>query len=284
MDGSRVRRSRRPGPRRSTTGRTRSSRRSRARGRARRSSSTGSSRFAARSGAPRASSPERSPVDAHGAGRLARRGTGTIVDLQPPSGGWPNGGLHGDADEAGEHERRHRHGDVRGRDRRGQRRHSEDGRGLVSRAGGDDDPTNADDDQDSDGIAERQRSAAVHRREVVHRDRRRQSGPAADGIEREPDHRLRARARPERRAGRSPRACGSREIADEDVSTTDNFRTTAWTVSSGVGTAKFDRQKVVQYLAASATSTTASSRSPSAGQLRGSGVELRGLRHVFVQG
>ena len=39
-------------------------------------------------------------------------------------------------------------------------------------------------------------------------------------------------------------------IADFDVSTNNSFRATAWTVSNGVGTAKFDRQTVVQFLAA----------------------------------
>ena len=38
-------------------------------------------------------------------------------------------------------------------------------------------------------------------------------------------------------------------IADEDVSANNNFRNTAWTISGGVGTAKFDRQKLIQFLA-----------------------------------
>ena len=37
-------------------------------------------------------------------------------------------------------------------------------------------------------------------------------------------------------------------IADQDVSTNNDFLNTAWTISNGVGTAKFDRQKLIQYL------------------------------------
>jgi hypothetical protein len=39
-------------------------------------------------------------------------------------------------------------------------------------------------------------------------------------------------------------------IAGEDVSTDPRFASTAWSVSGGVGTAKFDRQKLFQYLTA----------------------------------
>jgi hypothetical protein len=39
------------------------------------------------------------------------------------------------------------------------------------------------------------------------------------------------------------------EIADADVSSDPRFQNFAWTVANGVGTAKFDRQKLVQYLA-----------------------------------
>lgn len=39
-------------------------------------------------------------------------------------------------------------------------------------------------------------------------------------------------------------------IADEDVSTDPRFANIAWTIKNGVGIAKFDRQKLVQYLAA----------------------------------
>ena len=39
------------------------------------------------------------------------------------------------------------------------------------------------------------------------------------------------------------------QIADADVSADPRFQNIAWTVANGVGTAKFDRQKLVQYLA-----------------------------------
>jgi hypothetical protein len=39
------------------------------------------------------------------------------------------------------------------------------------------------------------------------------------------------------------------QIADADVSTDPRFQNIAWTVANDVGTAKFDRQKLVQYLA-----------------------------------
>jgi hypothetical protein len=38
-------------------------------------------------------------------------------------------------------------------------------------------------------------------------------------------------------------------IADLDVSTNNDFRNIGWTISGGVGTAKFDRQKLIQHLA-----------------------------------
>jgi len=38
-------------------------------------------------------------------------------------------------------------------------------------------------------------------------------------------------------------------IADDNVSSDPRFQNIAWTVANGVGTAKFDRQKLVQYLA-----------------------------------
>ena len=38
-------------------------------------------------------------------------------------------------------------------------------------------------------------------------------------------------------------------IAGIDVSSNNDLKSTNWTVSNGVGTAKFDRQKIVQYLA-----------------------------------
>jgi hypothetical protein len=37
-------------------------------------------------------------------------------------------------------------------------------------------------------------------------------------------------------------------IADADVSADPNFQNIAWTIANGVGTAKFDRQKLIQYL------------------------------------
>ena len=37
-------------------------------------------------------------------------------------------------------------------------------------------------------------------------------------------------------------------IADADVSSDPRFQNIAWTVTNGVGTAKFDRQKLITYL------------------------------------
>jgi hypothetical protein len=39
-------------------------------------------------------------------------------------------------------------------------------------------------------------------------------------------------------------------VADEDVSDDPGFLNTGWTVVGDVGTAKFDRQKLIQFLAA----------------------------------
>jgi hypothetical protein len=73
-------------------------------------------------------------------------------------------------------------------------------------------------------------------------------------------------------------------IAGEDVSTDPRFASTAWSVSGGVGTAKFDRQKLFQYLSANdihnrAISISVSGRSSTLPQW-----SFDGFDTTFVQG
>ena len=188
------------------------------------------------------------PMESQRSRLLAHR-NGADRRSPAPERGLADRFVHRDARQAREYRGRGtRHRDLHRRDGRRQRRHPGDRR-VVSCLGGR--RRRSDERLRRPGRRrppERGRPTAVHPRDLLRRARRRQPRSAADRLERQPDHRLRTRAWPQRLSGRSDRTCGSR------ASPTSTFpRTTVsshgWTVSNGVGTAKFDRQKIVQYLA-----------------------------------
>lgn len=169
-----------------------------------------------------------------------------IVDLQPPqSGGWPNGTYTATLTKPGSTESSATDSVtftvLTDADNDGIPKTVED----SCLGGGDDDPLNADDDQDGDGIAnanDPQPCVAATSYTAI--------------IEFNPDpfptlstgNVVTVYVRvPGRNVGQV--LSGSvriTRIADKPVS---NFPNIAWTVSGGVGTAKFDRQKLIQFLA-----------------------------------
>jgi Periplasmic copper-binding protein (NosD) len=219
--------------------------------------------------------------DVDGPGTFTRSGTGTIVDLQPPSGGWPAGSYQATLTTPG--------GGASGtatvdftvltdEDNDGIPKTVED----SCLGGGDDDPTNADDDKDNDGLPNvndpQPCVAATSYTAIVEIT----PDPLPTGSSGNP---VTASVRVPGRNIAQVLASSVRitRIADQDVSTNNDFRNIAWTVSGGVGTAKFDRQKLIQHLAArnihnSLVSITVSGRS-------GAPVwSFEGSDTIFVQG
>jgi hypothetical protein len=187
--------------------------------------------------------------DLDGPGSFARSGTGTFVDLQPPNGGWPVGSYTATLTKPGSTEPsatdQVTFTVVTDADNDGVPKTVED----ACLGGGDNDPTNADDDQDNDGIPNvndpQPCTAATFYTAIVDVN----PDPLPTGSSGSP---ITAYVRVPGRNVAQVLASSVRitRIADEDVSTNNNFMNTGWTVSNGVGTAKFDRQKVVQFLAA----------------------------------
>jgi hypothetical protein len=180
---------------------------------------------------------------------IVRSGS-AIVDLQPPpSGGWPNGTYTATLTKPGSTESSATDTVtftvLVDADNDGIPKNVED----SCLGGGDDDPLNADDDKDGDGIANvndpQPCVPATSYTAIIEFNPDPfpvlASGNVVTVYVRVPGRNV------------SQVLSGSvriTRIADEDVSTNPNFRNIAWTVSGGVGTAKFDRQKLIQYFAA----------------------------------
>jgi Right handed beta helix region len=216
-----------------------------------------------------------------GPGTFTRSGTGTIVDLQPPSGGWPAGSYEATLTTPG--------GGGSGTDTVNFTVLTDADNDGVPKTiedsclgGGDDDPTNADDDKDNDGLPNvndpQPCVAATSYTAIVEIN----PDPLPTGSSGSP---ITAFVRVPGRNIAQVLASSVRitRIADQDVSTNNDFRNTAWTISGGVGTAKFDRQKLIQHLAArnihnSLVSITVSGRSGAPPW------NFEGSDTIFVQG
>lgn len=179
---------------------------------------------------------------------VTRSGTGTILDLQPPSGGWPAGQYTATLTKPGATESSATDTVtftvVADADNDGIPKAVDDG---CVQNGGDSDPSNADDDKDGDGIPNADDSqpcvAATSYTAIVDVN----PDPLPTGSN---GSTVTVYVRVPGRNVAQILAATVRitRIADEDVSTNDDFRNTAWTINGGVGTAKFDRQKLVQFL------------------------------------
>ena len=227
-----------------------------------------------------ASSSHRWDVD--GPGTFARSGTGTIIDLQPPNGGWPAGSYTATLTKPGSTERRgHRPGDVHGGHRRRQRRRPEDGRRRMPRRR----RQRPDERRRRPGQRrdpERRRPAAVHRGELVHGDRGRQSRsrcpPARAAVRSRPT--CACRAGTSRRC--SPRPSGSPGSPTRTISTNNDFRNTGWTSR----TASARRSSTGRSWCSTWRPQHPQPRGldHGQGQLGPADLELRGVRPVFIQG
>lgn len=182
---------------------------------------------------------------------ISRSGTGPIVDQQPPqSGGWPNGTYTATLTTAG--------GGTSGTDSvTFSVLTDEDNDGIPASvesqpcfgAGADNDPTNAFLDNDNDGL--------------VNASDPQPCDPATSYtalIEFNPDpfptpsngNTVTIYVRvPGRNVGQVlSNTVRISRIADQDIAPADFFKNISWSVSGGVGTAKFDRQKLIAWLAA----------------------------------
>ena len=182
---------------------------------------------------------------------MSRTGDQTFRDEQPPAGGWPLGSgnsatytaklTNGSAEPSATDTVTFTV--LRDADNDGIPKTVED----SCLGGGDDDPTNADDDRDSDGIPnvdDPQPCVAASSYTAI--------------VEINPDplpipsngNPVTASVRVPGRNIAQVLASSVRitRIADEDVSTNNDFRNIGWTIKSGVGTAKFDRQKLITFL------------------------------------
>jgi CSLREA domain-containing protein len=181
---------------------------------------------------------------------ITRSGTGPIVDLQPPTGGWPVGSYTATLEKSGSTGPAERDSVtfniVADADNDGIPASVESSSCFGT--GGDNDPTNAYGDQDADGIPNvddpQPCTPASSYTAIVDVN----PDPLPTGSSGSP---ITANVRvPGRNVsqvlGSSVRITGIAGIA---VSSNNDLKSTNWTVSNGVGTAKFDRQKIVQYLA-----------------------------------
>lgn len=185
-----------------------------------------------------------------GPGTFARSGTGTIVDLQPPNGGWPAGAYIATFSTPG--------GGSAATDIVNFTVLADaDNDGIAANvesqscfgAGADNDPLNADDDSDGDGIANANdpQPCVPATSYTAIADFNPDPFPTpSSGTTVTVEVRVPGRNVAQVLAS----SVRITRIADEDVSTDPRFANIAWSVTKqGVGIAKFDRQKLIQYLA-----------------------------------
>ncbi|MDQ3379964.1 MAG: right-handed parallel beta-helix repeat-containing protein [Actinomycetota bacterium] len=184
-----------------------------------------------------------------GPGTFTRSGTGTIVDLQPPNGGWPAGVYTATFSAPG--------GGSAATDIVNFTVLTDaDNDGIAANvesqscfgAGADNDPLNADDDSDGDGIPNANDPqpcvpATSYTAIVDFTPDPLPTGSTGTTVT------VEVRVPGRNIAQVLASSVRITRIADEDVSTDSRFANIAWTIKSGVGIAKFDRQKLVQYLA-----------------------------------
>jgi hypothetical protein len=181
---------------------------------------------------------------------ISRSGTGPIVDQQPPqSGGWPNGTYTATLTTAG--------GGTSGTDSvTFSVLTDEDNDGIPASvesqpcfgAGADNDPTNAFLDNDNDGLVNASDPqpcvpATSYSAIIDFNPDPLPTGSSGNTIT------VYVRVPGRNIAQVLASSVRITRIADEDVSTDPRFLNIGWTISNGVGTAKFDRQKLVMYLA-----------------------------------
>ena len=181
---------------------------------------------------------------------ITRAGTGPILDLQPPSGGWPAGQYTATLTTPGSTQDSATDAVtftvVTDADNDGIPKSVDDG--CVG-GEGDSDPLNADDDKDGDGIPNVDDpqpcvAASSYTAIVDVNPDPMPTGSSGNSVT------VYVRVPGRNMAQVLASSVRITRIADEDVSANNDFRNTAWTISGGVGTAKFDRQKLIQYLAA----------------------------------
>jgi CSLREA domain-containing protein len=180
---------------------------------------------------------------------ITRSGTGPIVDLQPPTGGWPAGTYTATLKRAGSTDPAESDNltfiVLTDADNDGIPKSVDDG---CIGGNGDSDPLNAFGDKDNDGLPNASDpqpcTAATSYTAIVDVN----PDPLPTGSSGNP---ITADVRVPGRNVAQVLASSVRitRIADEDVSTNNDFKNIGWTIKNGVGIAKFDREKIAQWLA-----------------------------------